>query len=148
MPIATLSSETPPGTPDGDPWQRRSLLVTCPNPDPRADLLVSVRFAIEAGTALGPVRVALRYVPDRRVLDTDALEDYRKALAAGGWTQIEGLAVAVRDDLNNEVVPRWLQLRLRSRLSANGTESSHGVMVEDRQPGWNNPALLSRLARY
>ena len=46
------------------------------------------------------------------------------------------------DDVNNELIPRWAQVELTAGPGDAG--DCHGVIIEDRQPGWDNPALLAR----
>ena len=88
---------------------------------------------------IGPMStVAFRFVPDRLILDAEALPRYGVVLAAQAWASPESLAAAIFDDLNNELVPRWLNLRLDAG-------DSHRVVLEDRQPGWETPHLLDRL---
>jgi len=40
-------------------------------------------------------------------------------------------------------VPRWVQI-----VAARTGGTDHQVIIEDRQPKWDNPALLARLERY
>ena len=54
----------------------------------------------------------------------------------------------ILDDVNNEVVPRWVQVTVTAPGDRAAGVDGHGVMLEDRQPRWDNPALLSRLERY
>ena len=127
--------------------QRRDLLVTEPNPDGRLDYVVSLEErAPLAGD--GTMHLGLRYVPDRLILQSGTLARYLQALAGLQWNSLEEVAVIIRDDVNNEVVPRWLQVTLSAADAVAGHEGGHGVMLEDRQPKWDNPALLSRLRLY
>ncbi len=113
---------------------RRDLLSTTPNPDARYDYLVEL-----AGEPMAGTRLAVRYVPDRVVAEPQGFAAYLGALSgvAGG---LEALALAVLDDLNNELVPRWAE------VTAERTEPlPHRVVVEDRQPNWDNPQLFARM---
>jgi 7-cyano-7-deazaguanine reductase len=123
--------------------QLRRLLATAANPDVHADYVVGIEAETPALSALGTVRLALRYVPDKRILRPACLDGYLAALARRQWISLEGLALALRDDLDNELVPRWLELSVHpvEALSA----IRHRVLVEDRQPHWHNPTLLARL---
>ncbi len=126
-----------------DPSDRRKHLLTEPNPDNHLDYVVSLtgQAPLMGG---GHARAALLYVPDKSILKAGSLARYLETLAELSWGSLEEVAVTVRDDINNEVVPRWLQIT----VSAPAGEHSHGVVLEDRQPRWDNPALLSRLRRY
>jgi 7-cyano-7-deazaguanine reductase len=126
-----------------NPKERREHLATEPNPDARLDYVVSLNGQAPL-MGSGHARAALLYVPDKLILKAGSLARYLEALAEAPWESLEAVAVTVRDDINNEVVPRWLQIT----VSAPAGEHSHGVMLEDRQPRWDNPALLSRLRRY
>jgi 7-cyano-7-deazaguanine reductase len=48
----------------------------------------------------------------------------------------------VLDDLNNELVPRWVELTVERDAPL-----PHRVVIEDRQPNWDNPQLMARLRR-
>lgn len=113
---------------------RRDLLATAANPDARHDYLVTLTGEPAPGT-----RLELRYVPDRWVIDPAGFTNYVEALAAFP-DGLEALALAVLDDTGNEAVPRWSEVRAE--------RASHRVVVEDRQPGWDNPHLFARMERY
>jgi hypothetical protein len=123
--------------------QARRLLSTNANPDTHNDYVVGIEAETPPLPGLGGVRVALRYVPDKLILGPVCLDGYLSALAGRPWTTLEGLALALRDDLNDVLVPRWLELSIcpTEALSA----IRHGILVEDRQPHWHNPTLLARL---
>ena len=72
------------------------------------------------------------------------------AAALGGldWKTLEAVAVAVLDDVNNEVVPRWVQVAVSYENADAGERERHAVLIEDRQPGWDNPSLLARLPAH
>jgi len=106
-------------------------------------------------THLGRLRVdrlapkaalCLRYVPDRLILAGAAVEAYLAALGSEPWGSLEALAAAALEDLNNELVARWLHLTVRVEHRAGKRHEAHRVTLEDRQPGWDNPELLARLA--
>lgn len=113
---------------------RRERLTTTANPDARHDYLVLLSGEPQPGT-----RLELRYVPDRWVIDPAGFADYLTELTAfpGG---LEALALAVLDDVGNEAVPRWTEVRAE--------RTAHRVVIEDRQPNWDNPQLFARMERY
>jgi hypothetical protein len=117
------------------PLQRRALLGTQANPSPGADFLVT----LEAEAVGGALTVT--YVPDRLLLDRADFAAYLAAVTAQSWPALEALGVAMRDDLGDVLVPRWLRVSLRR--SQDGL--THSVRLEDRQPRWNNEALLAGL---
>lgn len=127
-----------------DPIRRREKLSVRPSPGTRLDFVVTLEGDIpaDAGAALS---VVLRYVPDRDVLDPAAFTAYLKDLGAAEWETLEAVGVAVLDDVNNEVVPRWVQVAVYRADTGGVGRERHAVLLEDRQPRWDNPSLLSRL---
>lgn len=123
--------------------ERRALLTTRPHPEPRHDLL------IDLVARLGErFEMMVRYVPDRLVLDAIGFARYADTLApVGGLAGNPGpeeLAVMVLDDLANELIARWLQVSVEQR-PGHEVAISHRVVIEDRQPNWDNPGLIARL---
>ncbi|MBO6865164.1 MAG: hypothetical protein RLW87_05555 [Alphaproteobacteria bacterium] len=119
---------------------RQSNVETVRNPLPRLDYLCKVvGSTVDGGAAL-----ELRYVPDKLLLQEDAFGVYLAGLPDA--ESLESLAAMVLDDLNNELVPRFLQIRVRA--SEDELDSGHAVLMEDRRPRWDNPALLSRLPAF
>lgn len=87
-------------------------------------------------------RVRLRYVPDKLLVDSGSFIDYLAALAPADQETPEMLALALLDDINNEIVPRWVQIA----VSAEGCDTPvQTVILVDRQPNWDNPAILGTL---
>ena len=119
---------------------RRALLAAAPNPGEHHEYMVM----LEGPLALAdqPVEAALSYVADRRVLSMDAFGSYLDAVVTAAWPTLEAVAEAMLADMNNELVPRWVQIRLVAGPGERG--EYHSVIIEDRQPGWDNPALLAR----
>lgn len=119
---------------------RQQRITTVRNPLPRVDYLCRV-----LGRS-GPdgARVELRYVPDKRLLQEPAFLHYLAGLPTA--TSLESLAAMVLDDLNNELVPRFVQIRVLA--PASGADAGHAVLIEDRRPRWDNPALLARLPGF
>lgn len=129
----------PPSAPS--PHQRRAPLRTAANPAGTADTLVILAAEPRPG-----LRVTLRYVPDRWIVTAASLDAYLKTLlAAPGWEEAgaEALAVTVLEDIANEAVPRWTEVQADAH-----TPLLHGALATDRQPGWDNQALLARLAPF
>ncbi|PWC85229.1 hypothetical protein TSH100_16090 [Azospirillum sp. TSH100] len=119
---------------------RRERLSTRPSPDARHDFLVELN-----GQPLPGVRLTLRLVPDLLVPEPASVVAYLAEFAGFGGTGgsaggLEALAVAILDDLNNELVPRWVEVAVESDVPL-----PHRVVIEDRQPTWDNPRLLGRL---
>ena len=120
--------------------ERQARIETTRNPLPRVDYLCKVvgKSSDDAAT------VCLRYVPDKLLIQEDAFGIYLAALPE--TETLESLAAMVLDDLNNELVPRFLQICVTA--SRDGLDAGHAVLIEDRRPRWDNPALLSRLTGF
>ena len=131
-----------------DKLERRRLLEIGKDPDPRMDYVITLAGRVPPGDLASAATVEVRYVPDRLIVDSRAFGSYVEALAQGGWESLEEIAVAVLDDINNEIVARWVQVVVTEEEDAAPGVSAHSVMIEDRQPRWDNPALLGRLKRH
>lgn len=118
---------------------RRGHLVTANSPETRLDYVVSLSGSLRD---LGHIHV--RYVPDRLILTPNSFARYLDALETISWTHLEEVAAAILTDLNNELVARWVQVALSHADSS--LETDHHILLEDRQPNWNNAQLLSRLS--
>lgn len=131
---------------------RRALLDTFPNPSGRLDYVVTLSgmLARSDGTTVPhlPAAMTLRYIPDRLVLDPDCLPRYLDEISSTDWDSVEAMAITLLDDLNNELVPRWINVAVRRHPDATEPLEHHEVVVEDRQPRWENRRLLDRMERY
>ncbi len=112
--------------------RRRGRLGPGANPDQAIDYMVRLAGRLTAETTL-----TVCYVPDKRIVTRAAFERYLAALGNQDWPAPEALAVATLGVFNKELVPRWVSVIVE--------RDRHQVVVEDRQPGWQNPALLARL---
>lgn len=117
--------------------KRRALLVfwTPPRSKPDGLLLIAGRVP------RSQVRVVLRYIPGKRMIEHRSWDAYLGALGELLPEGIEAIAYAILEDLNNELVPRWVEILVE-------LDSGHKILLEDRQPNWDNPALLARLAPF
>ena len=77
-------------------------------------------------------------MPDRDVLDRASLASYLKAMPA---TSPEPSVATIAEDIANELVPKWYRVSLT--LTRDGL--SQTIAIEDRQPDWTHPSLLSAL---
>ena len=124
---------------------RQSSLDPAPNPAPQLDYLCRLTGALTNGG--GTLEISVAYVPDRGVLTELGFAAYLATLADAPET-MEALAVIVTDDLNNELVPRWVQVRIRRLTDQEESPIGASVLVEDRQPNWSNPELLNRMRGF
>lgn len=118
---------------------RQERILTIPLPDAKVEFLCRLDGTVAAVGA----SLRLSYIPYKSVLDGDGFAAYLKDLPAPdeAASAMETTAAIILDDLNNELVPRWLQLVL-TRERQDGTVQR--VLVEDKQPRWDNKALIGR----
>ena len=55
---------------------------------------------------------------------------------------LETLGLALLDEINNEIVPRWVQIAVSADSPGSLAET---VILTDRQPNWDNPEILGAL---
>ena len=121
--------------------ERRAVLESQPNPDPRLDYISMLSGAIRSELCPAPFNVQLSYVPDRSILKSDAWLSYLCAVSGLSWASVEELGVTLLADLNDELVARWIEVS----ITGHDSDNRHGVVLSERQPDWDNSALLSRL---
>ena len=122
---------------------RRDLMATTANPGERYDYMVTLEGCFAIAASDYPVAAALRYVADRRLLSLDAVNGYLGCLVGGAWPTLEAVAITMLGDVNNQLIPRWAQIKLVAGPGERG--GRHAVIIEDCQPGWHNPSLLARV---
>ena len=126
--------------------ERRALLETHANPDSALDYVSGLLGTLQAFGLGKPTLLSIHYVPDRMIIDPAAFGRYLEALSALEWDSLEQLATEVLGDFNDHLIGRWVRVVVTAPEGAYPGVGSHEVLIEDRQPGWDNPSLLSRLA--
>jgi NADPH-dependent 7-cyano-7-deazaguanine reductase QueF len=129
------------------PHDRRRLLAAVANPQSDLDYLVTLRATLALRLSARPperVSLSLRYIPDRLLIERQSFTAYLQALEMQPHETLEAMALAVLNDVNNEIVPRLVQLRAGV---LNDAESlvEESVWLEDRQPRFANESLIARL---
>lgn len=122
-----------------DRADRQARLKYHGNPRSNLDYIVM----LEGRIAHDGHHIRLTYVPDKLLLAAESFEAYMDAFGAATPTMIELLAFEILDDINNEIVPRWVQVVITTRHDAGARPQT--VIVEDRQPNWDNPRLLAQM---
>ena len=117
----------------------REILGTIPNPNREIDYIVLLDGTVRPRGMATPLSLTLRYIPDRLIIEPGNWRRYLVALSTQNIPAVEALAVRILSDANNEIVPRWLS------VVVSDDSSSHKVIIEDRQPKWDNPDLLRRV---
>lgn len=125
---------------------RRALLKSLPSPATGHDYLVDLHIILRLQTRPNALDLRIRYVPDRDLLDQHHTADYWRHLEAYQWPSLPELALSVLEDLNNEIIPRWLQVQLRDPTLQDRCQDQM-ITVEDKQPGWHNQRLMDRIGR-
>ncbi len=125
--------------------ERRALLKTRDNPDSALDYVTGLEGALQAFGQGMATRIRVKYVPDRAIVEPAGFGRYLETLTATEWGSLEELATTILSDFNNQLVARWVRVEVMAPEEAYPVIGTHQVMIEDRQPDWDNPALLSRL---
>lgn len=131
-----------------DILERRKLLETEKNPDSNLDYVISITGHMATHDEVDSSTVNLRYVPDRDILNPASFGRYLDALGTVEWQSLEDAAAAVLNDVNNELIARWVQVSISAPDQVHPGIDRHEVLLEDRQPNWDNAGLLSRLKRH
>ena len=126
--------------------ERRALLETHANPDGAVDYVSCLHGTLQAFGLGKPTLLRVYYVPDRMIVDPAAFGCYLGALSALEWGSLELLATEVLGDFNDQLIGRWVRVVVTAPEGAYPSVGSHEVLIEERQPGWDNPSLLSGLA--
>ncbi len=121
--------------------ERRSLLSSEPNPDRQLDYVCSLGARINTSVAEPPVDFRIRYIPDRVIVTPESLNTYLGKTGALQWPSLEGFAVTVLNDVNDELIARWIEVSLAVKVDGR----YHDVVLEERQPEWEDRGILSRL---
>ena len=128
-----------------DIHKRRALIICDRNPDIKLDYVVSITGHMANPGLGGSSAIHLHYVPDRVILKPASFGRYLDALGTMKWGTLEEAAAVILNDVNNQLVTRWLQLSISAPNQVHHGIDRHKVIFEDSQPNWNNTGLISRL---
>ena len=128
-----------------DVSERRKHLPTTRNPDGKLDYVTTRVGHMAAVSDMERSSVTLRYVPDKLILEPAAFGKYLDVLGTVEWPTLEEAAAVILNDINNELIARWVQVSIDTPDQVHPGIASHEVLLEDQQPKWSNPELLSRL---
>lgn len=123
-----------------DLFERRQLIKTLDNPNKALDYIITLKQSIPAQE----LELTVRYIPDKLIIEKTAFTTYVAELLTRESSSLEAIASTLLEDLNNELVCRWLQVDCSQSLQ---NETSHCVLLEDKQPQWENTALLQRMSK-
>ena len=114
----------------------RTFLKTTPNPNPKLDYLTELHKQLSS-----TLSVTLTYIPDKLLLRPEAFIGYLEVALPTLAEPYESFAHVFLEDVNNEVVPRWLKIEIISE-----TNLTRRIVLIDSQPKWNNAPLLASLS--
>ena len=117
-----------------------------PNPDERLDYVITLTGNLSFRAEPGTCQISIRYIPDKLIISQASFAVYLSALGEMEWANLEEAATAMLEDMGNEVVVRWMQLKAMLSEGGAGAAPSHQIVLEDKQPQWGNAPLLARLA--
>lgn len=126
---------------------RRDHLIGQSNPRTRSDYVVLLEGSKNVVDLSVTARFRICYVPDQLIITPESFDDYLLELGEDVFQSIEHISACVLDDINNQIVPRWVQVSVTGQ-KADLSLGTHSVMIEDRQPNWDNPSLLARFAKF
>jgi len=109
----------------------REIIKTDKNPN-KIDYKIELESIIEIKNR--KISVSILYIPHDFILIVKDFEKYLEQFSDSGALKIEEIAGQILDDLNNELIPRKIELTLEEKLG----KSCHKVMMEDTQPGWKD----------
>ena len=128
------------------PSQPSKALERFPNPHPERDYVV--HMDLPEFTCLCPLtgqpdfaHFMLDFIPDQHNIELKSLKLYLWSFRDAGAFH-EAMTNRIADDLINLINPRYL--RLLGRWYVRGGITTD-VLIEHRQPGWQNPDILSQL---
>lgn len=100
-----------------------SKIKNSANPDSRKNWLITVEIN-------SPVFVSLRMVPDKLVAEHSSIKNHISEIALQNWSNPEEMILAIIEDVNNELVPKWLEVVYKNKGLT--------IKIEDLQPGLTN----------
>ena len=127
--------------------ERRSLLESQTNPDQTRDYVITLSGGMtNKSSDTRRYDHHIQYVPDRTILVPESLNRYLMELNKQDGISLEEITTAILSDLQNQIVPRWVQVAIKMDIQSLDHIVLHQAIVEDAQPGWQNDELLNRLA--
>ena len=131
-----------------DVRERRSIIRTRPNPGGRLDYVVTLQEHIRKTSGQPIASVLIRYVPDRLLMERETFGRYLAVFADDRPDRLEELAATILEDINDQLVARWVHVSLARKAADHESIGDIRVDVEDRQPRWDNARLLARIDRF
>lgn len=91
------------------------------NSDQRKNWLITVEIT-------NPVKISVTYIPHKLIADHKSLKIFLNEKANEEWDTPESMTLNIIENINNELVPKWLKV----------TYEYEGIVIEieDSQPGF------------
>ncbi|MBL4803045.1 MAG: hypothetical protein JKY45_14265 [Emcibacter sp.] len=119
----------------------KNILSTEANPYRNKNYTVSLLQEITLNEQT--FQFGLRYVPDKLLLNHEALVDYLTHILKQTSLKTEILAHDILEDIMDQIIPKWIEVNLKQQPNIFGQTIL--ITIEDRQPGWDEPLHLQRL---
>ncbi|WP_417317150.1 hypothetical protein [Emcibacter sp.] len=118
----------------------KETLKAAGNPDKLREYVIELHKALEFDRET--YSITLKYVADKLVLVHDTFADYLDQCQVQEWNTPEGLASNIMEDCMDVLIPKWIRIQIFYIDEEGGLQAN--VYIEDRQPSWDNDALISR----
>ena len=129
-----------------DVQSRRALLTCDSNPNNMSDYLISLGGSLMMEDH-GTFDIRVTYVPDSFILNFASFHSYLMALGTSTEMTPEHYGKTLLEDINNELVPRWVRVTLIGRRAAT-VGGSYRCLFQDSQPNWSNPSLTAAVIEF
>ena len=129
-----------------DVQSRRTLLTCGSNPNDMSAFLISLGDSLMMEDH-GTFDVRVTYVPGSFILNVTSFHSYLMALGTSTEMTPERSGKTLLEDINNELVPRWVRVTLIGRRAA-AVGGSYRCLFQDSQPNWSNPSLTAAVIEF
>lgn len=129
----------------------KSYLRVKENPSKKYEYVINLKKTLVKKVDGEKFLIDMHYIPDRYILETSSYEKYLGSIfdklkdTIEETTILEEIALSVVDDLCNELVPLWVRVNLSFISDDKSGGRFHNVTIEDKQPQWNNQALIAKI---
>ncbi|MFC7048658.1 hypothetical protein [Emcibacter nanhaiensis] len=118
----------------------KEILKATPNPDKQREYVIELHKTLDfESESFG---ITLKYVADKLILAHSSFDDYLDQCQVQEWNTPEGLASNILEDCMDILVPKWIRVQIFCMDEDSGLQAN--IYIEDRQPNWNDDALVSR----
>lgn len=129
----------------------KSYLRVKENPSKKYEYVINLKKTLVKKVDGEKFLIDIHYIPDRYILEPSSYEKYLGSIfdklkdTIEETNILEEIALGVVDDLCNELVPLWVRVNLSFVSDDKSGGRFHNVTIEDKQPQWNNQALIAKI---